>query len=294
MKKIIAFVLPLAVIVACGGKDKEEVIKFDSEKQKLSYALGADFASPIVNAGAEASSILDFEAVSKGFEAALNDGDYKSCEETVIGAFGATFNTPDSTKKIPGSECFGKLNGSRMYQMLKEFGKIDKFDMKYLAYGYRDALLKKDTILDKGERASLLTAFQTEIQTEQTKKMQELEKPFFDKAKALKNAKTIEGGIVIETVEEGKGGSPVVTDDVTAHYILTNTKGDTLETSFDRGQPLTISLQSVIPGWTMAFPQLKKGGKYRLYIPADLAYGNSKGALCFYVELIDFKKGATK
>ncbi|MCO5258575.1 MAG: FKBP-type peptidyl-prolyl cis-trans isomerase [Crocinitomicaceae bacterium] len=289
MKNSLIYILPLVILMACGGKSKEEVVSFESEKQKLSYALGADFAMPIVNAGEQASSILDFEAVAKGFELALNDADYASCEEVVIDAFGTTFSTPDSTKKIPGSECFGKMNGSRMYQMLKELNRIDKFDMKYLAYGYHDALMKRDTILDKGERASLLTAFQTEIQTEQANKTKELEKPFFEKAKALSNSKVIDGGIVIETIQEGKGASPNMTDEVTAHYILTNAVGDTLESSFDRGQPLSISLQSVIPGWTMSFPQLKKGGKYRLYIPADLAYGASKGALCFYVELVDFK-----
>ena len=80
-------------------------------------------------------------------------------------------------------------------------------------------------------------------------------------------------------------------DDVEAHYILTNAVGDTMESSFDRGQPLKISLQSVIPGWTMSFPQLKKGGKYRLFIPSELAY--KQGALCFYIELVNYGKAGT-
>lgn len=279
------FVLPVALLLACSGEKQEEVVTFESEKQKLSYALGADFAAPIVNAGQEAA-ILDLGALAVGFEQSLNDKDYSSCQEVVVDAFGMNFMNPDSTKRVAGSECFGKMNGSRLYQMLKEVDQLQNFDMKYLAIGYRDALNQRDTILDKGERASLLTKFQTEVQTAQVKKMKELDKPFLDKAKTLTNTRTIDGGIVIETIQEGKGGSPAVSDEVVAHYILTSTAGDTLETSFDRGQPLTIGLQSVIPGWTMAFPQLKKGGKYRLYIPSELAYQN--GALCFYVELINY------
>lgn len=279
------FVLPVALLLACSGEKQEEVVTFESEKQKLSYALGADFAAPIVNAGQEAA-ILDLGALAVGFEQSLNDKDYSSCQEVVVDAFGMNFMNPDSTKRVAGSECFGKMNGSRLYQMLKEVDQLQNFDMKYLAIGYRDALNQRDTILDKGERASLLTKFQTEVQTAQVKKMKELDKPFLDKAKTLANTRTIDGGIVIETIQEGKGGSPAVSDEVVAHYILTSTAGDTLETSFDRGQPLTIGLQSVIPGWTMAFPQLKKGGKYRLYIPSELAYQN--GALCFYVELINY------
>mgnify|MGYP002344609886 FL=1 len=279
------FALPVALLLACGGEKEEEVVTFESEKQKLSYALGADFAAPIVNAGQEAA-ILDLGALAVGFEQSLNDKDYSSCQEIVVDAFGMNFMNPDSTKRVAGSECFGKMNGSRLYQMLKEVEQLQNFDMKYLAIGYRDALNKRDTILDKGERASLLTKFQTEVQTAQTKKMKEMDKPFLDKAKTLANTRTIDGGIVIETIQEGKGGSPAVSDEVVAHYILTSTAGDTLETSFDRGQPLTIGLQSVIPGWTMAFPQLKKGGKYRLYIPSELAYQN--GALCFYIELLNY------
>lgn len=284
MKKVIVFTLSASILLACGGK-KEEVVTFETDKQKLSYALGADFATPIVNAGDE-TAILDFGALADGFEKALNDDDYTSCRDVIIDAFGMNFMNPDSTKRVPGSECFGKLNGSQLYQMLKEVEKLESFDFKYIAIGYRDALFQKDTILDKGERATLLSQFQTEVQTAQVKKMQELDKPFLDRAKELENTRSIDGGIVIETIQDGKGGSPTVADEVVAHYILTNTQGDTVESSFDRNQPLTIGLQSVIPGWTMAFPQLKKGGKYRLYIPSELAYGN--GALCFYVELINF------
>lgn len=222
----------------------------------------------------------------------MNDKDYTSCQQTVIEAFGMNFMSPDSTKRESGSLCFGKLNGSRMYQMLKEVDQLQNFDLNYLAHGYSDALNKRDTLLDEGEKASLLTKFQTEVQTAQANKMKALDQPFLDNAKTLKNARVIDGGIIIETITEGKGKSPVVTDDVTAHYILTNTTGDTMESSFDRNSPLTIGLQSVIPGWTMAFPQLKKGGKYRLYIPSELAYG--KGALCFYVELLDFKPSVKK
>lgn len=284
MKKVFTLALSISILVACGEK-KEEAIKFESEKQKLSYALGADFAGPIVGAGQEAS-VLDLEAVANGFETALNEDDYSACQQTIIESFGMNFSSPDSTKRIPGSECFGKMNGSRLYSILKEIDQVKAFDLKYVAYGYRDALMKRDTILDKGERASLLTKFQTEVQTTQMNKMKQMDQPFLDKAKSLPNTRVIEGGIVIETVQEGKGASPNMTDDVSAHYILTNTIGDTVESSFDRGEPLGINLQQVIPGWTMSFPQLKKGGKYRLYIPSELAYQN--GALCFYIELVDF------
>lgn len=284
-----AIALFVALVTACGEKEEEYVpVVLETDRQKLSYSLGSDFASRILKAE-EVNEYFDYKALADGFENSLKDEDFASCQDVVIDAFGRDFMNPDTTKKVAGSECFGKLNGSSFYAMMKSFNKIDALDFKYVAHGFRDALLKRDTILSIGERASQLTKFQTELQTLQMNKAKELEKSFFETAKALPNSKVINGGIVIETIKEGNGGSPKASDEVVAHYILTNTVGDTLESSFDRNQALTIGLDQVIPGWTMSFVKLKKGGKYRVYIPADLAYGSSKGALCFYVELIDFK-----
>jgi FKBP-type peptidyl-prolyl cis-trans isomerase len=47
-----------------------------------------------------------------------------------------------------------------------------------------------------------------------------------------------------------------------------------------------------MPGWTYIVPKMKKGGKYRVYIPWDLAYGDQMGreSLCFLIELVDYAK----
>lgn len=280
-------VAPLSLLFAgCGEEQKtEEVVKLETYKDKLSYCMGADFAGPIIQAGADAD-FLNFDLVAAGFKDGLNEGDYSSCQQTVMDAFGERFMNIDSTKVDAGSECFGKLNGSSLYNILKEVEELDQFDMEKLAIGFRHALMKGDTLVEKMERAKILQEFQTKVQTAQMEKMKKMDQPFLDKAKSLPNTTVIDGGIVIETIQAGKGGSPAMTDDVEAHYILTSTAGDTIESSVAMGQPLKINLQGVIPGWTMSFTQLKKGGKYRLYIPSDLAYG--KGALCFYIELLNY------
>ena len=42
-------------------------------------------------------------------------------------------------------------------------------------------------------------------------------------------------------------------------------------------------------------PKMKKGGKYRVYIPWELAYGEQMGreSLCFLIELVDYAKEGT-
>jgi FKBP-type peptidyl-prolyl cis-trans isomerase len=69
--------------------------------------------------------------------------------------------------------------------------------------------------------------------------------------------------------------------------------GTIFESSLDTGQPANFPLSGVIKGWQEGIPGMKEGGKRRLIIPADLAYGASgngtippNAALVFDVTLI--------
>lgn len=61
-----------------------------------------------------------------------------------------------------------------------------------------------------------------------------------------------------------------VTVDYTGAVAAT---GIIFQSSKDSGQPATLSLSQVIPGWSQGIPGMKVGGTRRLLIPADLAYG---------------------
>lgn len=75
-------------------------------------------------------------------------------------------------------------------------------------------------------------------------------------------------------LEEGTGEVVKEGASVTAHYTgaLVNT-GVIFQSSHDRGQPIPFSLNGVIAGWTEGVPGMKVGGKRRLIIPAEKAYG---------------------
>ena len=104
-------------------------------------------------------------------------------------------------------------------------------------------------------------------------------------------------GLQYEVIKEGDGAQPAATDVVEVHYHGTLLDGTVFDSSVDRGETTSFPLNRVIPGWTEGLQLMKEGGKYRFFIPYDLAYGE-RGAgadikpystLIFEVEL--FKVG---
>lgn len=73
----------------------------------------------------------------------------------------------------------------------------------------------------------------------------------------------------------GDGVSPAPGQMVTVHYTGTLENGTKIDSSVDRGQPYTfpIGVGRVIKGWDEGVMTMKVGGKRKLIIPADLAYG---------------------
>lgn len=109
---------------------------------------------------------------------------------------------------------------------------------------------------------------------------------------------TLASGLQYEILRPATGAKPLATDEVTVHYKGTLTNGSQFDSSYDRGEPTSFTLNQVIPGWTEGLQQMPVGSKYRFYIPHKLAYGE-RGAgkdippystLIFEVELIKIGK----
>jgi FKBP-type peptidyl-prolyl cis-trans isomerase len=101
-------------------------------------------------------------------------------------------------------------------------------------------------------------------------------------------------GLQVEIIEAGNGVKPKATDTVRVHYRGTLLNGQEFDSSYSRNEPAEFPLNRVIAGWTEGLQLLKVGGKARLTIPPELAYGEQGAApaigpnstLVFEVELL--------
>lgn len=106
-------------------------------------------------------------------------------------------------------------------------------------------------------------------------------------------------GLEINDTQIGTGVEAVVGKVVTVHYTGALTDGRVFDSSLNRGTPFSFTLGAgqVIQGWERGFAGMKVGGKRRLIIPGDFAYGPSgvpglippNATLVFEVELLDVK-----
>ena len=104
----------------------------------------------------------------------------------------------------------------------------------------------------------------------------------------------------IEDIIEGTGASPTQGQVIVVHYTGWLTDGKKFDSSVDRGEPFEfqIGVGQVIKGWDEGVLTMKIGGKRRLTIPPEMAYGDRNignglippnSTLVFEVELLDLK-----
>jgi FKBP-type peptidyl-prolyl cis-trans isomerase FklB len=215
-----------------------------------------------------------------------------------------SFCTPE--KKIELKDDKAKESYSVGYQFGQNLKKMQTdLDAEVLSAAIQDALSGKEARLSEEEmhaavanlREKSIAAMQASIKEQAQKNLDESAK-FLAENKTKEGVKTTASGLQYKVIEEGKGPSPKVGDTVTVNYRGTLVDGTQFDSSYDRGEPATFPLTGVIPGWTEALLLMKKGSKWMLYIPPDLAYGE-RGAgnrippnstLIFEVELISFQQ----
>jgi len=199
---------------------------------------------------------------------------------------------------------------SALIEISKDAGllNVDRFEARYLlgvdALGKNDQQGYDDQVKALGDEEAAADYLSRLVEYERLLKLYNQAKSlpeinlargaeYLSDIRKKKGITETDSGLIYEVIKDGNGSKPLVSDEVEVHYHGTLTDGFVFDSSKDRGEPAKFRVNQVISGWTEALQLMKVGSKWKLYIPAGLAYGkqgsNSIGpneALTFEVDLL--------
>ncbi|MCI9284994.1 MAG: hypothetical protein HFJ91_04190 [Muribaculaceae bacterium] len=100
----------------------------------------------------------------------------------------------------------------------------------------------------------------------------ESQSEFITAAAALPGAVTTPSGLVFQVITEGEGEMPRRDSKVVVDYVGRLSDGTVFDSTTE---PLTLDVDRLVPGFTEGLMMMRPGGRYRLVIPASLAYGDT-------------------
>lgn len=185
-----------------------------------------------------------------------------------------------------------------------------QLDPDAFARGMKDALSGGKALLTEQEVRALIAGLQAEMRKKHEADRQaavEKAKADGEKAqlegeaylaanKAKPGVVSLESGLQYQILTDGSGKKPTLEDTVVCNYKGTLVDGTEFDSSYGRSEPASFPVKGVIKGWTEALQLMPVGSKWRIVIPAALAYGARgtgpippNSTLVFELELLGIK-----
>ena len=162
-------------------------------------------------------------------------------------------------------------------------------NMKEQHIPYLNTALMSKAIEDVfGNKTSLLTDEQVNSCLQRQLDVFTKEQAAEQKAKGLasleankknKDVVVLPNGMQYQVIKPGNPGAekPKAVDTVVVSYIGTFPDGKEFDNSYQRGQPAVFPLTGVIRGWTEILQLMTVGAQWKVFIPSELAYGETGG-----------------
>lgn len=207
--------------------------------------------------------------------------------------------TQEPTDPNKLSYALGYLYGSQ----LKGMG--FNFSLERVTTGMQDAVNEVGPAVPEEEMQAALKQMEEKMRREQMEQFQKVAQEnkrkgeeFLAENAEKKGIEVLPSGLQYRVIEEGEGDSPTLDDTVVAHYRGSLPDGLEFDSSFARGTPATFQVKSVIKGWQEALTMMKEGSKWQIFVPPELAYGETgkrpigpNQTLVFDLQLIEIKEG---
>ena len=287
MKKL-SIVAVMAIVAAgftaCGNGTPKANLKSDVDS--MSYAIGM----------AQTNGLKEYLVDRLGVDTAYMGEFIKGLNEGV--------NAGDSKKKAAyyaGIQIGQQISNEMVKGINHEvFGEdsTKTISMKNFMAGFISGTTGKGGLMNMVDAQNIAQTKMQEIKAREMEKTYGSNKEEGEKfmaANAKKDGvKTLPSGVQYKVIKEGAGAIPADTSLVKVHYEGRLLNDSVFDSSYKRGEPVTLRCNQTIKGWTDAMVHMPAGSVWEVYIPQDLAYGEREqgiikpfSVLVFKIELLE-------
>lgn len=275
-----------------------------NDREKTSYMIGMDVGGSLQPVATDMDVAAFEKSVRNGLsggEPLLQDAQAKATAVALVQRQQSRNAGPVEAAKLPpvSRENAGLLIGADVGRSLQPIA--DEIDVPSFMRGVRVVLEKGKPLIAGAEVEAIKAAF---VARQQQKAAQAADRNIAEGAKLLAENKTQKGvittrsGLQYQVIRPGSGARPMPGATVRVNYEGRLPNGTVFDSSYKRGEPAEFSLNQVIPGWREGVALMPVGGKYRFWVPGELAYGKRGSppnigpnqVLVFDVELMDILK----
>lgn len=213
---------------------------------------------------------------------------------------GVRKTTPAANKAVPAAIVFrttldsaSYAFGNTMASSMKNDG-LNSLNYELLVRGLKDAFSNAAPLIPKERSQAAINNLFVSVSKQKHGPAIAEGKAFLEKNKLQPGVQVTASGLQYQVISKGTGIRPKATDTVLVNYRGTLLSGKQFDSSYDRGEPLSLPLNNVIPAWTEGLQLMQSGSKYKFFVPYNLAYGE-RGAgadippfstLIFEIELL--------
>ena len=299
-----AALLAIAAMATSATVSAQDKKSLDTERDKVSYLIGLDVGRSIAPVGPDLDWVAFEKAIRNAFDGGkplLDEAQAKSVGQTLMQRIAARNGQAPAGTQPPAlaKDKVGYLVGSDVGRSLAPIKA--EFDLATMLQGARVALANGKSLLAEAEATALRESFSQRLQAKvaaetsaAAEKNRKEGTAFLASNKQVKGVFTTPSGLQYMILRQGTGPRPKPSQRVKVNYHGTLLDGSVFDSSYDRGQPAEFALSQVIPGWTEGVGMMPVGGKYRFWIPSNLAYGEKgppgigpNATLVFDVELME-------